>query len=63
MELGISAQDVVEEADMVISQVLHSLDKIAQPHEISPKFGERDSDADVHTDLLIASAQRPGRRV
>jgi hypothetical protein len=63
MELGISAQDVVEEADMCIPQVLHGLDKVAQPYKISPKFGERDGDADVHTDLLIASEQRPGRRV
>jgi hypothetical protein len=63
MKLRISAQDVVKEADMGIPQVLHSLDKVAQPHEISPKFGERDGDADVHTDLLIASEQRPGRRV
>jgi hypothetical protein len=60
MELGISAQDVVEEADMGIPQVLHGLDKVAQPHEISPKFGERDGDADVHIDLLIASEQRSG---
>jgi hypothetical protein len=29
MELGISTQDVVEEADMSIPQVLHSLDKVA----------------------------------
>jgi hypothetical protein len=63
MELRISAQDVVEEADMGISQVLHGLDKVAQPHEISPKFGERDGNADVHTDLLIASAQCSGKRV
>jgi hypothetical protein len=63
MELRISAQDVVKEADMGIPQILHGLDKVAQPHEISPKFGERDGDADVHTDLLIASEQRSGRRV
>src|SRR5262249_42000936 len=60
MELRISAQDVVEEADVGIPQILRGLDKVAQSYEISSKFGERDSDADVHTDLLIASAQRPG---
>jgi hypothetical protein len=60
MELGISAQDVVEEADMGIPQVLRGLDKVAQPYEISSKFGERDSDADMHIDLLIASEQHSG---
>jgi hypothetical protein len=62
MELGVSAQDVVEEADVGVSQVLRGLDKVAQPDKISPKFGERGSDADMHTDLLIASEQRSGRR-
>jgi hypothetical protein len=63
MELRISAQDVVEEADMSIPQVLHGLDKVAQCYEIRPKFSERDGDTDVHIDLLIASEQRSGRRV
>jgi hypothetical protein len=62
MELRISAEDMVEEADMGIPQVLHGLDKVAQSYEISPEFGERDGNADVHTDLLIASEQRSGRR-
>jgi len=51
---------VVEEADMGIPQVLRGLDKVAQTYEISPKFGERDSDTDVHIDILIASEQRSG---
>jgi hypothetical protein len=57
MELGISAQDVVKETDMGIPQVLHGLDKVAQPHKVSPKLGERDGDANMHTDLLMASEQ------
>jgi hypothetical protein len=48
MELRISAQHVVEEANMGISHLLRGLDKVAQPDEISPKFGERDGDANVH---------------
>ena len=50
---------MVEETDMVIPQLLCGLDKVAQPHEISSKFGERDGDANVHIDLLMASEQRP----
>ena len=60
MELRISAQNVVEETNMSIPQVLRGLDKVAQPHEISPKLSERDGDADVHTDLLIASEPHSG---
>jgi len=60
MKLRISAQDVVEEANVGISQILRGLDKVAQPYEISPKLGERDGDADVHIDLLIVSEQRSG---
>jgi hypothetical protein len=48
---------VVEEANMGIPQVLHGLDKVAQPDEIGPEFGERDSDANMHSALLIASEQ------
>jgi hypothetical protein len=59
MKLRISTEDMVEEADMGLPQVLHSLDKVAQPHEISSKFGERDSNADVHADLLMASSNAP----
>jgi hypothetical protein len=50
---------MVEKADMVISQVLCGLDKVAQPREISPKLGERNGNASMHTDFLMASEQRP----
>ena len=36
MELRISAQDVVEEADMGISQVLHGLEKSRSPTRSAP---------------------------
>jgi hypothetical protein len=51
---------MIEETDMVIPQILRGLDKVAQPHKISSKLGERDGDANVHIDLLMASEQRLG---